>query len=436
MNTKTTAALLAAMISAGAGMAQTIEFDWIGDGIAGTSISGDGTVIAGNIIDDNSYETFRWVEGDATHTRLGRATVPVLGTGAGTPDVSDDGTRVSATILNTAETLATFGLWTEGSGWAIQDATPVAPDANQLDSSIASVWGLSGDGEHVTGFYWTGGKARPTTWSPSGGAVGLERRTPTSSARVNCSNYDGSVVAGWSENPGGTWQPTVWVNGAITVLDTTDGGIDEIYGVNADGTVLVGESYDLNTLTHVATVWCWDGAQWNAQKLGTLPNTAQGTGRSIATSVSADGSVIVGTNYFTFNGPFSNATGFIWTAEGGMQDIETMLADAGYSVPAGYDLFGLDDISADGTTIVGNASFIANPWIPGAFRIRLIPACFADCDGNGVLNVDDIDCFVAAFLGADLEGADCDANGVLNVDDIDCYVASFIGGCGGSTGGD
>ncbi len=55
--------------------------------------------------------------------------------------------------------------------------------------------------------------------------------------------------------------------------------------------------------------------------------------------------------------------------------------------------------------------------------------CFADCDGNGTLNVDDIDCFVAAFLGGDLSGADCDGNGTLNVDDIDCFVAQFLAGC-------
>ncbi len=55
--------------------------------------------------------------------------------------------------------------------------------------------------------------------------------------------------------------------------------------------------------------------------------------------------------------------------------------------------------------------------------------CFADCDGNGSLNVDDIDCFVAAFLSSDLGGADCDGNGTLNVDDIDCFVAEFLAGC-------
>ncbi len=57
-------------------------------------------------------------------------------------------------------------------------------------------------------------------------------------------------------------------------------------------------------------------------------------------------------------------------------------------------------------------------------------ACsFADCDANGTINIDDIDCFVAAFLAADLTNADCDANGTINIDDIDCFVTAFLAGC-------
>ncbi len=55
--------------------------------------------------------------------------------------------------------------------------------------------------------------------------------------------------------------------------------------------------------------------------------------------------------------------------------------------------------------------------------------CFADCDGNGALNVDDIDCFVAAFTGGSILAADCDGNYALNVDDIDCFATSFLSAC-------
>ncbi|GJM19656.1 MAG: hypothetical protein DHS20C14_18690 [Phycisphaeraceae bacterium] len=51
---------------------------------------------------------------------------------------------------------------------------------------------------------------------------------------------------------------------------------------------------------------------------------------------------------------------------------------------------------------------------------------FCDCDDNGVLNIDDVDCFVAAFIAGNLLGADCDGSGALNVDDIDCFVSCFL----------
>jgi hypothetical protein len=55
--------------------------------------------------------------------------------------------------------------------------------------------------------------------------------------------------------------------------------------------------------------------------------------------------------------------------------------------------------------------------------------CAADCDGSGTLNIDDVDCFVAAFIGGNTALADCDGSGTLNIDDVDCFVAAFIAGC-------
>ncbi len=55
--------------------------------------------------------------------------------------------------------------------------------------------------------------------------------------------------------------------------------------------------------------------------------------------------------------------------------------------------------------------------------------CPADVSADGDLDVDDVDGFVAAFLGADLAIADCDASGRLNIDDVDCFVSSFLAGC-------
>ncbi|GJM17800.1 MAG: hypothetical protein DHS20C14_00130 [Phycisphaeraceae bacterium] len=61
--------------------------------------------------------------------------------------------------------------------------------------------------------------------------------------------------------------------------------------------------------------------------------------------------------------------------------------------------------------------------------------CPADLDGNGVLNVDDVDAFVSLFLEGNL-AADLTGDEVLNVDDIDAFVESFLSGCVGPDGGD
>ena len=55
-------------------------------------------------------------------------------------------------------------------------------------------------------------------------------------------------------------------------------------------------------------------------------------------------------------------------------------------------------------------------------------ACPADCDANGMLTLDDVDCFITAFFGSGPE-ADCDGNGMLTLDDVDCFVGSFLAGC-------
>ncbi|GJM19189.1 MAG: hypothetical protein DHS20C14_14020 [Phycisphaeraceae bacterium] len=66
----------------------------------------------------------------------------------------------------------------------------------------------------------------------------------------------------------------------------------------------------------------------------------------------------------------------------------------------------------------------------GFARITLPSAdgCPCDIDDNELLNVDDVDAFVAAFIAGDL-AADFDGSGSLNVDDVDGFVACFIAGC-------
>ncbi|MCA9289271.1 MAG: hypothetical protein KDA05_11835, partial [Phycisphaerales bacterium] len=393
----------AMMLAAGSACSAQVTLTFIGDGIAATDISDDGSVVVGNVTFDGSYETFRWTAGTGV-VRLGRATVPVIGTGAGTPDCSNDGSRVSATIINAAGTTATWGLWIDGQGW--QDLIPpTAPNGIVLDNSLGSVWGISGDGSTVVGFYWktAPGSAGAAAWSQANGLVPLGNPTGKS-ARVNHTNLDGSISVGWGERFDGAWQPTVWRDGIRTVLtDTLVSCMAE--AVSGDGTTIVGYSQTgpLLNISRVAARWVWNGSSYTEELLGTLPNTPQGFNALVwANGVSDDGQVIVGNNYFQNNGPFSNATGFIWRGNG-MEDLVDVLNAGGVTLPENFMIDGIYAVSGDGEYIVGSGKDALDPFFRRSFIIH-IPrgsACPPDLttgavagqpgygEPNGVLSNDD-----------------------------------------------
>ncbi len=111
------------------------------------------------------------------------------------------------------------------------------------------------------------------------------------------------------------------------------------------------------------------------------------------------------------------------------------LASGGFDFVSNQVLGGLPDAAN-----LGDPEFIDFSSIAGDQFINITAGllaggiscddpCAADCDGNGTVNIDDIDCFVAGFLAGDLGIADCDGNGTINIDDIDCFVAAFLAGC-------
>ncbi|MEZ6317759.1 MAG: S8 family serine peptidase [Phycisphaerales bacterium] len=54
--------------------------------------------------------------------------------------------------------------------------------------------------------------------------------------------------------------------------------------------------------------------------------------------------------------------------------------------------------------------------------------CLVDINGDGMLNLDDINMFAAAFIAGSLV-ADLDGNGTLNLDDISVFAAGYLAGC-------
>ncbi|MGA0419399.1 MAG: dockerin type I domain-containing protein [Phycisphaerales bacterium] len=419
-----TTRLVVGLLAAGATpivSAQSVTFELLTpvapDDLAPLAVSADGSVIAGNSLFAFNYETFRWTEAGGVEL-LGGATAPVLGVGAGTPDISNDGSRISATVLNATSEFATIGVWTEGQGWTTAEIPENYPeDCAPLDNSIGSAWGLSGDGETVVGLYWRGGvvgggsahaTAGPIEALKDLGSLGSNR-----SSRANAASDDGLVVGGWSERPDGLWQPIVWVDGELTQLGDFD-VFCSVDGVRGDGLTVVGCGKAPGSFTvGDAYRWDFDGKVWTPTVLGTLPGTFQPFGLATARSITADGSTIVGYNRFGIG----NETGFVWTEQDGMRSIEDYLADNGVSVPADLLLLDVTAISDDGSTMVGVALDTTLGRYRG-YRILISSPCPADLNGDGEVGGADLSIMLAAWGPSKASPADLNGDGEVNGADL------------------
>ena len=357
-----------------------VSFEFICEGYA-LDITPDGTVVVGNAL--GTYETFRWTALDGFEL-LGGSTAGMGG--AGTPDVSADGRHASATIADVAtdSTYITQGLWTQGEGWT-ETMPPTPPDGGIMDRAYGSAWGLSDDGSTLVGLYWRPGQpdgsAHASCWTEATGVVDLG--SSGGNSRANDADYDGNVIVGWDENPDwGGWRPTVWVDGVMTVLESPD-GFCELYAVTPDGQMVVGNSYNPDRLFAEAAAWRWTGSIWDKQVLGSLPGTMGGYGTVAPNDVTADGSIVVGTNGFNWQ----QWAGFIWTEETGMDHVNDFLVDNGVTLPADFDIQSLTAISDDGTVMIGFGQDAYYPWEPRSFIILNNPTGIEDVPVAGAVRL-------------------------------------------------
>lgn len=417
-----TLAWLPTLILVGAAHGQLIVEE-IGPTYLPTDVSADGSVVVGNI--QGPYETFYWTLGTGP-IPLGRATVPVTGGGAGSPDVSLDGTRVSATITTDDNMYETPGIWDIVTGWhALMPPTP--PDGGVVDSALGDAWGLSGDGEILVGLYWrpgaTDGSAHPCFGTIAGGVQDLG--TPGGSGRANAANYDGSVIAGWSAGTDGMWDPTVWVNGDRTVLEETDVS-NWVAGVNSDGTILVGRSYQPPSGAGAA-VWRWNGSAWDREYLGGLPGMVPNSGLAWFSGVSADGKVIVGATRPYFQPLY---WGMIWMPDLGLIDADDWVAGLGASTP--FPITEVTAVSEDGKTVVAITQNQAPPYELSGVVIHCVSD--GDADGNGTVDLRDVALLQRNFTGAGAgavptgsQALDMDCDLDIDLDDGGEFVSRLSG---------
>lgn len=313
-------------------------------------ISGDGSTVTGTSWSGAGYQAFRWTNS------TGIAAIPDLpggdqfGEGLG---LSLDGSVVvgrssSAQSSSNDEAFR----WTAATGTQGLGDLPGGPF-----HSIAE--GASANGSIVVGFSASGvypASSEAFRWTAATGMVGLGD-LPGGSPRSYAYDVsaDGDTVVGWSSSAASgvtsdeamLWRPG---KGMIGLGGLVGGTLfSEALGVSADGTTAVGFS----TSNNGTEAFRWTEAA-GMVSLGDVPG--EYSLNEVAWDASASGSVIVGSRGY---GPGARA--FIWDAQNGMRDLQTVLESVlGYALPA-WTLTEARGISDDGLTITGIGSFAFNP---------------------------------------------------------------------------
>ncbi|MBY0400716.1 HAF repeat/PEP-CTERM domain-containing protein, partial [Myxococcota bacterium] len=320
--------------------------------------------------------------------------------------LSADGTTVVGTVLAESRETRAF-VWNAANGIQLIDGFPVgttnsiARDVSSDGSKIVGVAGTSSGGEV---YQWDASNGVQLL-GPLPGGVSLMSDFLTISddgSTVVTGSYDGNpngaidflkfetfvwdsanAWRGLSQLPGGgtsNWAGAVSGDGSrITGADYSGGGIeaflwDASTGIRRLGDVPGGEfgSAGLSISADGSTVVGWSAAEPSDVRLGSrleamiwdetngirsLGSLFEGRFESFAVGVSADGSVVVGTDNLPatpggFGRPHSRA--FVWTEATGMQGLDVLLSSLGVDY-SDWRLIEANAISADGRTILGHA---------------------------------------------------------------------------------
>ncbi|MDH5189971.1 MAG: PKD domain-containing protein [Gammaproteobacteria bacterium] len=308
------------------------EFHTLGDLPGGLiqsqalGITADGKTVAGMSSSANGFEAIRWTANDGIEIMGdlpgGQHIARSLG-------ITDDGSVIvgQSTSSNGTEAFK----WTQETGMVGLGDLP-----GGLFQSIATR--VSNNGLVIVGVAGVDSGSEAMRWTASQGMQGLgDLPGGLHDSWARGVSSDGSVIAGWAYSEQGReafrWTAETGMQG----LGDLPGGVFEslAHGISDDGNVIVG--YGKNETDVVAV-------SWTGNKMEILDTRNSGLTNTRAFVASSNGSVIAGT---------SNQGVFVWDKLNGMRLLkDILLSESGIDVSKWY-LVAVEDISPDGTTIVG-----------------------------------------------------------------------------------
>ena len=231
--------------------------------------------------------------------------------------------------------------------------------------------------------------AQAFRWTPEDGLVpiGATPAVPNASSVVRCSD-DGSVISCDAPGLDGKTRASLWTGGTgwsplPDLGGQSDSGVSSTWGINSDGSMVVGLGWVLPSGGHG---FSWTAATGTVDLGSTVPNRS-----SRANAVSGDGTLIVGWQ----DQPTGPRFGARW--ENGVQHLftyvdagqvsyplgEAQVADFDGSIVAGNTVFGGDNSAWMWERTSGQTSLLANlPGLPSNYRA--VPAGITD-DGSVIV---------------------------------------------------
>ncbi len=301
-------------------------------------ITADGSVVVGALGSGQGGPYFRWDLNGDTFENIG-------GYGAGTPSISDDGTKIAATAM-AKDGIVRPAIYQNG-GWSMLPPVPGSlPCAEDGVTKTGSAWDISGDGSTVVGMnYGDGcfrGGVRAFKWTAAGGSVVLPKFSSFNNmSRAQGINYDGSVIVGLDETTSGQWRGAYWKNGVVKLITRLGLNVDTALDVSRDGQYIVGDSSPASS----NNAWRYSVASSTVQLLGLLPSYDN----AVTSAISDDHNVITG---FTTSTTTGATTPAIWTPGLHWSSFNSFLLAQGVYFGDIYP-YGPTAISADGHVITG-----------------------------------------------------------------------------------
>ncbi len=365
------------------------QFIPLAPGTGATSVTGDGSVVAGGFTSGSTGGVFRWTE-ESGYEVLSDF-LPTA------PFMSRDGNAFAAETAGPNGKVASL-LHYGGSWQQLPLPEAIAPEVTMLGcfgtSSVS--FGVAANGSAVSGMVNVDAngslpgltcRVRPFIWTPEVGSKILPIPAAARTGRPNNISQDASTVVGWYEITGFRMGAS-WVNGSLYDFSTPALIVGEAFGTTPDGSTIVGfNAGPANNFNNQPWRWTRDGGLQLLDKVA--PNGVAG-----GSAISDNGLVIAGIGGSTspFPGDLGGRKLFLWTPELGAVDFVQFIQLQGTYLD-GWILTTVPAMSSDGTTLVGGAVSPAGQtgWVVRMTKVNICHAPPGNPGSAQTINVPFVD---------------------------------------------